>query len=244
MNPSLRPIFLLADSQLLFADSQQLHPRENGLLIADRIRCLIEHVRPRAAYIGASNQDDPDFFQIFEAAMSLAGIDDCRMIHSAVSEDEAAYLESADIICLAGGDVETGWRVFEQNGLAELIPRRYSEGAVLLGLSAGAVQCGQYGWREGGDEVSMFETLKLVPFIVGVHEEASGWDSLKKAVMAVGGRTHGIGIPSGGGLMLHSDRSIEPLRRAASEVSLVHNQIVCNPLPPGIQWEPRDTSGK
>ncbi len=209
--------------------------------LTERIRDLVGKERPRAAYLQASGRDDCGLFTACKEAMGLGGVEDCRMISPSLPRDELAYLETADIIFLAGEDVQAGWADFEASGLAGLISRRYNEGALLVGISAGSTQLGQYGWREDGDGYSIFETIRLVPFVVGVRGEACAWESLKKAVVASGGRTHGIGIPSGGGIMYHADRSIEALRLAAFELSLVNNQIVCNPLPPGILWEAADS---
>src|SRR5690349_25057971 len=111
----LSPIFLFADSQLLFW-------REDGRLLIERVRT---GDRLKAAYVGASNGDDPDFYAIFVAAMEGVGVSDCRMIPSAVSEADLAFLNDADIILLAGGDVEVGWQTFLTNGLDRHIVRRY-----------------------------------------------------------------------------------------------------------------------
>ena len=116
---SLQPIFLFADSQLLFW-------RDGGQLFIERI---VTRGQLKAAYIGASNGDNPDFYAIFVSAMEGAGVFDCGMIPSVISEADMAFLNDADIILLAGGDVEAGWRVFLNNGLSEHIVRRYSEGA-------------------------------------------------------------------------------------------------------------------
>src|SRR5215216_5548370 len=97
----LKPILLLADSQLLFW-------RENGELLIERALKASTRDRPKAAYVGASNGDEPDFYEIFVSAMEGLGIFDCRMIPSTVSEVDLAFLNDADIVLLAGGDVETG----------------------------------------------------------------------------------------------------------------------------------------
>src|SRR6185295_3145470 len=159
---SLKSIFLLADSQLLF--------RQDGPLLLERV--VRTRDRMKAAYVGASNGDNPDFYAIFVAAMEGTGIFDCRMIPSVVSEADLAFLNDADIILLAGGDVELGWRTFLANGLSHHIVRRYSEGATLIGISAGAVQLGLCGLAADG---SLIETFKLVPFIIGAHEESDNW---------------------------------------------------------------------
>ena len=193
----MQPIVLLADSQLLF-----LLPR------------ILEGTK--AAYIGASNGDNPDFYAIFTAAMEGAGISDCRMIPSDVSEADLAFLNDADIILLAGGDVELGWRTFLSNGLNNHIVRRYFEGATLIGISAGAVQLGLCGLAADGSPI---ETFKLVPFIIGAHEESDNWKTTMELLRLTPTGTRGIGLPTGGGAIYHPDQTLEPLRHPLVELT-------------------------
>lgn len=195
----LQPIVLLADSQLLFW-------RENDQLLLERVL-----KQSKAAYIGASNGDNPDFYAIFVAAMEGAGVFDCRMIPSAVSEADFAFLNGADIILLAGGDVELGWRTFVSNGLNNLIVRRYFEGATLIGISAGAVQLGLCGLAADG---SLIETFKLVPFVIGAHEESNKWKTTMDLLRLSANNTTGIGLLTGGGAIYHPDQTLEPLRHS------------------------------
>src|SRR6185369_13424437 len=134
---------------LLFADSQLLFWRE---LLIERVVKTRE--RLKAAYIGASNGDDPDFYALFVSAMEAAGIFDCRMILT--TEPDLKFLNDADVILLAGGDVELGWRTFLSNGLDQHIVRRHSEGASLIGISAGAVQLGLAGLPADGSLIETF----------------------------------------------------------------------------------------
>ncbi len=207
---ALKPTILLADSQLLFW-------RENGQLLIERV--VKEKVRDRlkAAYVGASNGDHPDFYEIFVAAMEGMGIFDCRMIPSAVSEADIAFLNDADIILLAGGDVETGWRVFLTNGLSGHIVRRYFEGATLIGVSAGAVQLGLCGLAADG---SLIETFKVVPFIIGAHEESNNWKTTTELLRLSGPGKTAIGLPTGGGAIYHPDHTVEALRHPLVELPL------------------------
>ena len=200
MSPAtlLKPIFLLADSQLLFW-------RDDGQLLLERV--VKEGVK--AAYIGASNGDDPSFYEIFVSAMEGVGVVDCRMIPSAITEADMAFLNDADIILLAGGDVEAGWRVFLNNGLSEHIVRRYFEGACLIGVSAGAVQLGLCGLAADG---SLIETFKLVPFIIGAHEESDNWKTTRELLQLSGPGKTAIGLPTGGGAIYHQDHTVEALR--------------------------------
>jgi cyanophycinase len=196
---ALKPIFLLADSQLLFW-------RESGQLLLERVVRDRMPDKLQAAYIGASNGDNPDFYAIFVSAMEGVGVIDCRMIPSVISEPDLAFLNHADIVLLAGGDVEAGWRVFLTNGLSEHVVRRYFEGASLIGVSAGAVQLGLCGLAADG---SIIETFELVPLIIGAHEESDNWKS-----------TTAIGLPTGGGAIYQPDHTIEPLRRPVVKLSL------------------------
>jgi hypothetical protein len=195
----LRSIFLLADSQLLFW-------RENGQLVLERVVKARTRDRLNAAYVGASNGDNPDFYAIFVAAMEGVGVFDCRMIPSAVSEADLAFLNDADIILLAGGDVEIGWQTFLTNGLDKHIVRRYFEGATLIGISAGAVQLG-------------LGYLKLVPFIIGAHEESTNWKTTRELLRLSGSNTRAIGLPTGGGAIYHPDHTVEPLRHPLKEIT-------------------------
>ena len=168
---------------------------------------------PKAAYIGASSGDAPEFYSIFEAAMGACDIRNCKMIRSSFPAEDESFLNEADIILLGGGDVETGWTVLTERGIKDLIRRRYYDGTILIGISAGAVQLGLYGLMERGQSFGgLFETFKLVPFVIGAHEEGRGWEGLKRTLRLLNGDTKGIGIPTGGGLIYHPDQSIEAIR--------------------------------
>ena len=194
-----RPIFLLADSQLLFW-------REQEHLLLERV---VTHERLKAAYVGASNGDDPDFYGIFASAMEGVGIVDCAMIPSALSEADLAFLNDADIIVLAGGDVDLGWRTFLTNKLNKHLVRRYLEGASLIGTSAGAVQLG-------------LGYLNLVPFVIGAHEESDNW---KATIQRLSSDTTAIGLPTGGGAIYHPNHTLEPLRHPLVKLSLSGGEV-------------------
>jgi hypothetical protein len=215
MSTSLKPIFLLADSQLLFWRD------EEGKRFLDRARALIDaeaagHA-PKAAYLGASNGDLPEFYELFLGAMAEIGIRDrdCRQIPSRPASEDLAFLAEADLILLAGGDVRQGWRAFEEMGLRDKLVERYYAGAILIGVSAGAVQLGLKGWSDDGAEV--FDTFRLVPFVVDVHDEPS-WTGLLRAIPRAGEHARGFGIPTGGGALYHPDYSVEPIRHPLTEV--------------------------
>lgn len=197
----LKSILLLADSELLFH-------RESGQLLLDRVVKEKDLDQLKAAYIGASNGDHPDFYAIFVAAMEGVGVSNCRMIPSSISEEDLAFLNDADVILLAGGDVEAGWRVFLANGLNQHIVRRYSEGASLIGISAGAVQLGLCGLTADG---SLVETFALIPFVIGAHEESDNWRTTRE-LLRLSGSKSAIGLPKGGGAIYHPDHTLEPLR--------------------------------
>jgi cyanophycinase len=225
-DPLLQPLYLLADSQLLFwAD-------ERGSFV-ERIAERLPVRSPRAAYVGASNGDDPEYYTIFLAAMEGMSPADCRMIRSRPTPGDEAFLETADVILLAGGDVLRGWTVMEASGMRERIQRRYQAGAALIGVSAGAVQLGAVGWSGSGRDVGeLFPTFGLAPFVVSAHDEQQGWESLRAAVLARGEETQGIGIPTGGGAVYHPDGTLEPVRHPLCEIVVSEGGVVSNVLLP------------
>jgi cyanophycinase-like exopeptidase len=206
------PLFLLADSQLLFWADDDGH-------FIDRIAAYTGPGAPRAAYLGASNGDVPDFYGIFVAAIEGIGPAECRMIPTVPSDEERAFVEAADVILLAGGDVERGWRAFEASGMRDVVERRYWDGAVLVGVSAGAVQLGSAGWPEG-DPGAAFGTWGLAPFVVGAHAEEDDWAELRGVVRARGEGARGIGIPRAAGLVYHADGTLEAVRHTVAEFTV------------------------
>ena len=231
MDTTIQPIFLLADSQLLFLE-------QDGELFLERARRLLEPASPRAAYVGASNGDAPEFYELFVGAMDGIGVDDCRMIPSEPSAEDLDFLDQADLILLAGGDVERGFSTFEKNGLKPKIGERYQAGALLIGISAGAVQIGLRGCREGApdEEIDFFDTFGLIPFLIDAHQEPE-WERLTRMTLEVGGYIQGLGIPSGGGAIVHPDMTVEPARRPLVELSAQNGE-----LRRSLIWPPDDAS--
>ncbi len=227
MSFPINPIFLFSDSQLLF------HPGEDGRPVLAEVREAQDSNALKAAYIGASNGDDPMFFSIFEAAMDLIGITDRRMVFADYNEEDRAYLQEANLILLAGGDVAKGWEAIKE--MQQDIIQRYYAGAILIGVSAGAVQLGLGGWTRDlpqghGD---LFDTFKLIPFYVDAHDEDQGWERLKTIIGNTDISIRGLGIPKGGGLIYHPDHTLEPLRQTLVEFSGEKEDVVQNLLLPG-----------
>ncbi|OBJ08099.1 Type 1 glutamine amidotransferase-like domain-containing protein [Mycobacterium sp. 1465703.0] len=209
----LAPLYLLADSQLLFW-------RRRGRLLLDAALDGLTRDKPlSAAYIGASNGDRPEFYEIFEAAMDAVGITDRLMIDSSFGRADRAFLQGAQLILLAGGDVRLGWNTFVRTGMKDVIVGRYAKGAVLVGVSAGAVQLGRSG-IDGTPEspkTELFDTFNLTPMIIDAHDEQAEWARLSRTIQLLEGAAIGLGIPSGGGVIVHPDATVEPLRRPAHQ---------------------------
>lgn len=163
--------------------------------------------------MGASNNDNPVYYSIFESAVKSIGVTDYRMISASPSEAEVLFVEQADLILLSGGDVEKGWKAFERSGLKQIIISRYHKGVTLIGISAGAVQLGMFGCAESDTRCeNLFPTFGLVPFVISAHDEKDNWSGLKKMLSRVEWKINGIGIPTGGGMVYHPDYSVEPIR--------------------------------
>lgn len=224
---SVKPIYLLADSQPLFW-------KPEGVPFLTSVRARIDKSTASAAYVGASNQDDPSFFSIFEAAFAEVGFSERRMIPTELGPEDLDFIDRADVVLLAGGSVERGWRAFERNGLKQILVRRYYEGCLLMGISAGAVQLGLGGWDDAGHSSGpMIDTFRLLPHVVGAHEEEGDWAGLKKAVLRLGGHVRGYGIPAGGGFLYHPDHVLEPVRRPLVEIRVRGGEIRQGLLLPG-----------
>ncbi|MDX1997262.1 MAG: Type 1 glutamine amidotransferase-like domain-containing protein [Thermoanaerobaculia bacterium] len=206
MSSAWKPVVCLADSRLLFDSSAA------GRALAAVLRANLPPVGARAAYIGAANGDEPAFFSLFEAAMDRLGVAERSFVRADFSAADRAALARADLVLLAGGDPALAWRVFERTGLEAEIRARRDAGALLVGVSAGAVAMG---WlvehdRIGGAEPPLL-SFRFVPGVVAAHEEAADWAPLRRLLRRAALPLPGYGIPAGGGLVYHPDGSLEPL---------------------------------
>jgi len=195
--------------------------------LAERLRADFDTSNPKAAYVGASNGDQPEFYSLFQAAMESMGISTCRMVPSQPSREDNLFIEDANLILLSGGDVELGWRTFEQNGLKELIPRKRFDSAVLMGLSAGAIQLG-LGCLSNSAQPKQIEMFRFAPFYVGAHDEENDWWDLRALVNLSQVDTRGIGLPAGGGAVYFADGTLEPLRKPLIEIVKEDSKITEN----------------
>ena len=220
----IQPLYLLADSQLLFIGSK-------GDTLAERIRTDLHASSPRAAYVGASNGDQPEFYSLFLGAMESMEISNCRMVPSQPSREDISFLENADLVVLSGGNVEQGWHVFEQNGLKELLPRKRFDGAVLIGVSAGAVQLG-LGCLSNAPQPKQLDMFRFAPFYVGAHDEGNDWFDLRALVNLAQSDTRAIGLPAGGGAVYYPDGTLEPLRKPLIEIVKEDAKITENLMAP------------
>jgi len=214
----ITPLYLLADSRLLFS-------RADDDAFLGGIRSHLPSSDVKAAYIGASNHDQPEFYNIFVAAMGAMGISNCRMVPSQPTGEDKLFVEKANLVLLAGGDVEHGWRVFERNGLKDLILKKRYDGSILIGISAGAVQLG-LGALTDAEQPKKLDTFGFAPFYVGAHEEKDEWWNLRALVNLSVTGVRGVGIPMGGGAIYSPDGMLEPVRRSLTELVKEDERVV------------------
>jgi len=206
----ITPLYLLADSQLLFSRAD-----DNNL--SGAIRARLRSSDSKAAYVGASNHDRKEFYDLFVAAMQMMGVSHCHMVPSELGDEDRVFLEKSDLILLAGGDVEHGWQVFERSGMKDVILKKRYDGSVIVGISAGAVQLG-LGALTDAEQPKKVDMFGFAPFYVGAHEANDEWWNLRALVTLSQSRTRGVGVPMGGGAVYWPDGTLEPIRRPLIEL--------------------------
>jgi cyanophycinase-like exopeptidase len=97
-----------------------------------------------------------------------------------------------------------------------------------VGISAGAVQLGHCGIVDTPESSApeLFDVFKLVPAVViDTHDERANWARLSRTIQSLQGAATGLGIPSGSGVIVYTDRTIEPLRRPAHQFRFEGTQV-------------------
>ena len=257
--PTAPHLFVAADSTPLFSPWFTDVVGPSVAIAASKGR------RKAAAYIGASNGDLEVFFQLFVSAIDQLRPNGEALtpVHVRCISDEVALLdhclliaEEAAIIVLAGGDVRHGWDLIRANRLHSALHKAAKGGAVILGLSAGAIHMASFGYSGFNDEFEApFPTLGLIDGVLfGAHEEADDWRLTRMALTSLEDgssvattqtsivvRNHviGVGVPTGGCAAIHPDGSIEAF---IQPLVLLTSGVSCKPaypvLRPGTRHKP------
>jgi hypothetical protein len=169
---------------------------------------------PDIAYIGAANGDDPRWFErVEERLRKRHGARVRRVVASAAARAEnEQILEDADVIYLGSGDVSLLARGLHGAGLTETIRRRHREGALLFGVSAGAIALSRF-WLEFArpSQPSLLPCLGAIDVAIDCHGEEDDWEELRALLRLWGDAApeavvDAFGIPTGGGLLFTNGR--------------------------------------
>jgi cyanophycinase len=169
--------------------------------------------RPLVAWIGAASGDSHSWFERIAKVLRQRYAADVRMARTVgdfVFAETFQLIESASMIYIGGGDVAALAAPMREFGLDELIRRRRREGALVVGVSAGAIGLTRW-WVEFPDDnpalsrPTRYACIGAVDCAVDCHDEDSDWEELRALLGAWGVEEPGAvvdayGIPLGGAL--------------------------------------------
>jgi len=179
--------------------------------------CGVPH--PSIAYVGAANGDSQPFFSTLSRYLRRYGAGRVTLAPLAgrrsKDEEARAILESADMVFVSGGDVEAGMEILEKRQILPFLRKLFEKGKPFFGSSAGSIMLGRQWvrWEDPDDDAtaSLFPCMGFAPVVCDTHGEAEGWEELRALVgLAPEGRT-GYGIPTGAGLCISPDGTLEAL---------------------------------
>jgi len=194
--------------------------------------------RPKVAWIGAANDDSRTWFE--RAARVLrekygATVELARTVGDVDADATRRIVAEAQVIYLAGGDVEKLAERAHAFGIDELIRRRHAEGTLVVGVSAGAIGLTRCWVRFPDDDEagapSRFACIGAVELAVDCHDEESDWEELR-ALLDVwrrdepDARVEAWGIPSGGALEIAPDGHVTHVGPAPKRLRLDRGRIV------------------
>ncbi|MDD5224737.1 MAG: Type 1 glutamine amidotransferase-like domain-containing protein [bacterium] len=173
--------------------------------------------RPGIAYIATASEDNRGFFFFISKILKLAGPCEIKLapLAGAKADPRKAreIIESADLVCISGGDVELGMKGLAHGGIIGLLEKKYSAGTPFFGLSAGAIMlCRQWvAWSDSEDDSTAryFDCLGFADLICDVHDESCDWEDLRMLLKLSPADTVGYGIRTGGALRVDPDGAIE-----------------------------------
>jgi cyanophycinase-like exopeptidase len=130
-------------------------------------------------------------------------------------EKTRAILESANTVFISGGDVEAGMKVLKERQVLPFLRDLFERGKPFFGSSAGSIMLGQQWvrWEDPDDDAttSLLPCMGFAPIICDTHGEAEGWEELCSLLRLTPEGTLGYGIPTGAGLCVSPDGTLEAL---------------------------------
>ena len=175
--------------------------------------------KPAVACIGAANNDDPDFFDWTSTFLGTAGAGKVALAplagHHAHVESARRIVSAADVVFVAGGDVEAGMRILDAAGISDFLGDLHARGTLFIGISAGAIMLAQrwVRWRDPDDDstAELFDCLGIAPVLCDTHGEGDDWMELKTLLRLCPKGQTGYGIRAGGALRVAPDGTVTPL---------------------------------
>lgn len=181
----------------------------------------LDKTNPSVAYIGAAHGDSRAFYLFIRGLIVAAGAGDVDLVplvkKNVDLEKAQSIIRSADCIFVSGGDVKVGMDVLNERSVVPLIKKRYREGALLIGVSAGSIMLAKQ-WIDWPDENSdesaeLIPCMNIAPVLCDTHGEADGWNELHSLIRLTEENQVGYGIPSGGAMRILADGTIEALQK-------------------------------
>lgn len=157
---------------------------------------------PIVGYVGAANDDDPEFFRWGSAMLKEAGAKDVILAPLADpvadAADARAVLKQADVIFFSGGDVDAGMRTLEERKMLLPLKQLLRDGKTFIGSSAGSIMLAAkwIRWPDRSEEESteLFPCAGLAKVLCDTHAEKDGWDELWELLELIAESAIGYGI--------------------------------------------------
>jgi dipeptidase E len=174
---------------------------------------------PSIAYVGAASGDSPSFFSMMSDTLGRCGAGRVTLAPLVRTrgklEKTRATLESADMVFIGGGDVEAGMEVLEVRQILPFLRALFERGKPFFGSSAGSIMLGRQWvrWEDPDDDatMSLFPCMGFAPIICDTHGEAEAWEELRSLLRLAPEDTPAYGIPTGAGLCVSPDGTLEAL---------------------------------
>jgi len=189
--------------------------------------------RPLVAWVGAANDDSLPWFERAATVLRQRYGADMRRVMTSVEDDSQRLVDEAAVIYLPGGDVSLLSQRLRALGLDERIRHRHAAGALVVGVSAGAIGLTRF-WvefPEDGRAPYRIPCVGALGLAVDCHDEESDWEELRALLEAwqreePGAVVDAYGIPLGGALEIAAAGTVTHLGPAPKWLRLDGGRIV------------------